>query len=234
MFDRRPEMPLSQGQRAVLRSDFHKLYETYYPLFGNESDTTEFVVGQMSNSWGKDEITGTRRLMYLGPTSPLAGYAPLAGSWDWMRDDLYSGMGWDENVEFDLVADPQTQGEIAAGQRASDLVLTRDDYGNLRTEMDEQGVPKRIRFSQSPEIIERHNERVLERNLEERLRRLNEEVDTRHMDPTMHKLGDRTAIEATEAQLEELRSRRGAREAAERAADPIGSFEQNFNVFGDQ
>ena len=149
-----PSAPMSPQARGTLRTDFNKLYETYYPMFQDEEQTKEFVTQQMQHNWGVDSTTGRNNLMYLGPTSAVSGYAPFEGSYDWLREDLLSAMGWDDTVQFELLTDAQTEADIAARQPASYTVVKQGDDGLMRMELDDNGAPKRFQFSVSPELMQ--------------------------------------------------------------------------------
>lgn len=220
IFSTGPALPISPQARGVLRSDFNKLYETYYPMFGDSEQTTEFVAGQMRHNWGVDDSGGTARLMYLAPTSGVSGYRPIEGSYDWIREDILTSQGWDDNVEFELFSDGQTEAEAKgwkdSGQPASYLIIRRDDTGQFRMETDSAGMPKRFVFTPSQYILDDRRDRTIERNLEEKLSRAQQENSSTPT-PSFGGFGalpgksDTAEIASLRAQLEELRSGRELR-----------------------
>ena len=242
-----PKLPLAPQARGILRADFNKLYETYYPMFGDQAATTEFVVGQMKHNWGVDSTSGSDRLMYLAPSSGVSGYSPIEGSYDWIREDILTSLEWDDNVEFELLSDAQTEAEAKSwkdtGQPASYLIVRRGDDGQFRMETDESGIPKRFQFTPDPEIAISQREKTLLRNLEEKAGRMRRDEGTATT-PGLGGMGGMpgkepsAALRAVEDQIEELRQaqqrRRVSKVVTAEENQPMLQFEENFNTGGDQ
>ena len=146
-FSWQPEAPVDSGTRTMLKRDFDELFKKYFPLFdGDVSKTTAFVTEQMQYSWQPDSTGGTKRLMYLGPTSPRSGYAPVNGSYDWVRQDIIKSLGWKEDQEFSLISDAQSETDIKMGRPASYLIARPSEAGwGLEMDPDNPGMPRRFR-----------------------------------------------------------------------------------------
>lgn len=161
-FSWQPEAPVNPATRGMLKQDFDALYTKYFPLFKDESKTTEFVVEQMGHSWQPDATGGTTRLMYMGPSSPASGYPTVNNSYDWVRQDIIKSMGWAEDEQFSLISDAQSEGDVARGQAAS-YMITRPTATGWATVMDPENPsqPWRFRPTVTPDTAE--NERVRQR-----------------------------------------------------------------------
>jgi len=155
-------------------------------------------------------------------------------------------MGWDDNVEFELLSDAQTEAEAKtakdSGQPASYLIVRRDDNGQFRMETESDGLPKRFVFEPNTDLIESQRENVLLRNLEEKASRMKGEQGTGSI-PGLGGMGalpgkaPSKELLAVEDEIEELRQQRRRRSlgAISNAPQnqPALQFEENFGMGGD-
>jgi muramidase (phage lysozyme) len=231
-FSSTPGAPADPGTAALLRQDFSKLYEMYYPMFNDPEQTKKFAAGQMRHNWGVDEVSGNNRLMYLSPTSPVSGYMPIAGSYDWIRTDIMSSMGWEEGTQFSLVTDGQTEADIAGKQSASYLISRVGEDGLWRLEPDPNnpGMPLRFRFTPSAEVVELSELNAEITNLEEKLSRQRSGDYFFRGEGGMEEFARTTAgaLEELYQRAKELRAAETLREDPERE-----SFQEDFNFTGE-
>ena len=188
-------LPRDQGTQGVLYSDFSKLYETYYPLFLDEGKTKEYVIEQMQYNWGPDTLSGTNSLQYLGPTSGKSGYDPYKDSYDWMRDDVLTSMGWGEDTQFTTITDGQTEAEIKADRPASYLLMKEGEDGQLQLQYDEAtGLPLRITFTLNPDFIERDEAKRSVTNMEDKILRYKQDARSAVIDSSRTRGGILTPL----------------------------------------
>lgn len=166
-----PELPNNPAALAMLRQDYSALYREYYSLFGDEEQTREFVSEQMSLNWGTDVSGGGNTLTYLSPTSPRAGYQPIAGSFDWIRDDIITSFELEPDAQFELMADGQSEADIAAGKPASYVMMEQNTQGQFIPRTDDAGNIIRIRPTPSQNLVDLSEARLQSTHILERIDR---------------------------------------------------------------
>lgn len=130
-----PDTPLPAGQSYLLDNEFRTLFIDSYAALGDADAAKELAAKSMARYWQTTEIGGAKRLMKFPPQS--AGYKAYRGSFDWIDSQVREMYGWDDNVQFQLVATEQTESEIAAykngrGKPPSYLVYYTDEDGYSR------------------------------------------------------------------------------------------------------
>jgi len=131
-----PDMPATPGAVAKFSSDYTTLFKEFYTQLGDERMAAEATVGAMKQKWGPDEVGGTKRLTYLGPTSRRSNYYGVGGfeTPEEVREDIITTLGIPEDEVFETVTDAQSEAEAARGEPASFYIYRfRDDpqYGRL-------------------------------------------------------------------------------------------------------
>lgn len=166
-----PELPNNPATLAMLRQDYGTLYREYYSLFGDEEKTREYVSEQLSLSWGTDIVGGGNTLAYLSPTSARAGYQPIAGSFEWIRDDIITSFDLAPDAQFELMADGQSEADIAAGKPASYIMMEENEQGQFIPRTDDSGRIVRIRPTPSKDLEDLSQARLQSANMLEAIER---------------------------------------------------------------
>jgi muramidase (phage lysozyme) len=169
--------PRDPASLAAFRTDANKLFTQYYPLFQDQDQTMEFVTEMMGNSWGADATGGSNVLSYLPVSSPAAGYETLGDSYDWVREDVLQSQGWPSDKQFNMIADGQSEADIANGLPASYTITQLMPDGTTNVVMDDSGtLPRRFRPTISQNLLDQ-NARIQElSNMKGRRERVNDDI----------------------------------------------------------
>lgn len=134
------ETPTLVGaQIEALNYDARKFFQQGYRLTGNVEGAKAYMEKQLAGLWQKSPYGAEGRTMRNAPESI---YPPVYGSHGWIEDSVRAGMELPEGVDrdsvsYELIADPQTEAEIAAWRASgadpakapSYQVFTRDQTG---------------------------------------------------------------------------------------------------------
>jgi hypothetical protein len=160
------ELPVDVNTKNALTSDFQALFVDEYPKYRNPDEAAAAATKLMERDWGISNITGSPSVMKYPPEK--TGYAPLAGSYSWITDQIRSDLKLPADTNFQLVGDTQTQTEFGkyrvnpgdapssdyylrqdADKPPSYLVVTKDASGVSRLQSDANGQPQRVYFQQT-------------------------------------------------------------------------------------
>jgi muramidase (phage lysozyme) len=169
--------PRDPASLAAFRTDANKLFTQYYPLFQDQDQTMEFVTEMMGNSWGADATGGSNVLSYLPISSPAAGYETLGDSYDWAREDVLQAMEWPSDKQFNMIADKQSEADIANGLPASYTITQLMPDGTTNVVMDDSGtLPRRFRPTISQNLLDANSRQQERANLEGRAERVKDDL----------------------------------------------------------
>lgn len=180
IFVRGADFPGTRSQELAFRSQAQSLFVQGWQLFrGDETRARDYMNSRLALEWGPSDIGGAgRRLIRNGPEKY---YPQVSGAHDWIDFNVREELGLGADAEFQLVADDQTTFEgrqFAAGEgefNASYMVAVRDEDGNFRLQLRDDGRPQRLAF----EISELQNQLNLaqaeDSNLDARIAQLNRE-----------------------------------------------------------
>ena len=180
IFSRGPDFPGTRGQESLFRSQAESIYVQGYRLFrGDDGAAQNYMNERLKLEWSSTDIGGAgRRLTRNGPEQY---YPQVDREWDWIDFNTREELGLGAGAEFQLVSDDQTVFEgrnFAAGEgevNASYMVAVRDENGNFRLQLQDDGLPRRIAFEISPLQEQLNMARAEDANLDARIQRLNQE-----------------------------------------------------------
>lgn len=173
-----------------LESDFDRIFEDQYTIYRNVDEARTHTISALRRVWGVASIDGVNQLMKNPPH--LIGYPPIAGSYDWMAEQLRTEVVFNsvedqrnnqngapligEADGFELVNDAQTETEVDAFRRGgppASYMLVRIRDGQPGLVLDSNGVPRRVWFDpteeQRAEELEWRSKQVIESELDENI-----------------------------------------------------------------
>jgi muramidase (phage lysozyme) len=202
-----PSMPMTIGQSAALRQDYQTAYTEGYLVTQDEAGAKAYADQLIKKHWAVSEIGGRRSLSKFPPET---FYQTIQGSHDWIDLQARNDLGFDADVEFQLMPDAQTaqegkafnQAEDKAGlNNASYQVAFLNDQGVVEVMLDDDGAPIRWAAEITPEMRTRIDENAQVAMLKERKAAFEARIMS-HDKPTEAEVAD---YDATVEQLEELR-----------------------------
>lgn len=93
----------------ALESDFNRLFEDQYTLYGDVNKAKEEATKLLQHSWGATQVGVNGKVMKFPPEKY---YPPVAGNYDWMERQLRAEGVIAEDEGFELIGDPQTEAEV--------------------------------------------------------------------------------------------------------------------------
>jgi len=142
--------PPNSQVAQVAEMEWNALFvEAYSKYGGNREAAIELATKQFTRVWKKSMQDGVEVFM---KHPPEAYHAPVAGSNDWMRDQIRGTLGLAEGETYVMVSDRQTQIEVdqaqAKGEKPSPswtvAVQRADGLWDIAREAD--GKPKRLKL----------------------------------------------------------------------------------------
>lgn len=151
--------PTDPWTNSAMNADFAMLFQDEYAKYGSVEEAKKGALAMMKRVWGPTTVGGGWPKLMRYP--PELQYPAMAGSHDWIKQQVY-----DEGIilptdQFELIADDQTEAEVDAAQSGGPppsyiLVRLRDGVPYIQTGLD--GRPMRQYFSVTDEV--RRQERV--------------------------------------------------------------------------
>jgi hypothetical protein len=140
-------MPSNSGAATQLRMDFDSLFVDQYPLYnGDVRAAEEATVKLLNRVWGTTQVGADGKLMKFPPEKV---YPPVAGSYDWMEQQVRDEGNVPADATFELIGDMQTEVELDAfrtgGPPPSYAIVTKQN-GVWAVTLGPDGMPMRQYF----------------------------------------------------------------------------------------
>lgn len=99
---------------TLLTADFNRLFEDQYALYGDVDTAKEKATTLLKKVWGPTQVGANGKVMKYPPEK---FYPLVAGSSDWMQNQLKSEGIIQDGEGFELIADAKTEQEVDAFRR---------------------------------------------------------------------------------------------------------------------
>lgn len=139
-----PDEPTDPRTRDMAIADFEMLFTERYMETLDKGTAETQAVERMRLKWGRSEVNGGKLMLH----APEKVYAPVNGSYDWMKtqivDDLTKHLGFMPD-DYSLVSDQGTERDLAAN-RAPGYLLSYTRNGVHDMVRGPDGRPLRFAF----------------------------------------------------------------------------------------
>lgn len=142
-----------------LQQDYATLFEDNFVRTNNPEIADQLTRKELDRQWGVTQVGSSNVLMKRPPE--LAGYRPLAGSYNWINDQVRSELKMGDGDKFELYSDPQTEDEFRRWQLNPDSpppsyrIMKIDEFGVARPSMNERNQFNRLNFKPPQEAVQK-------------------------------------------------------------------------------
>lgn len=133
---------------TTLARDYETLFTDYYARMGDKRAAETATVNHLKRYWGRTEADGKGTFMKYPPEK--TGYKPLAGSFDWIENQVRAELNLKGDQNFELIPHESTMQRVLQGKPASYYVSYQDTEGVWRNN------GQKYYFEIGPDEIDRH------------------------------------------------------------------------------
>lgn len=148
--------PATKWVGQQLNEDFRTLFLDNYELYGDVAGAKDAASKQLQRVWGTTSVGKDGAIMKYPPEK---AYSPVAGSYNWMEEQLRAEGILADGEQFELITDTQTENEWQTGTPPSYILAKIVDgrteviINNAAMPPDERqgvGLPLRVWFDHTP------------------------------------------------------------------------------------